>query len=250
MKHSIINIEKKKILNVLGIVFIFLIWFALSTIFNNSLVVPRIFKVFIALINMFKTTRIYILILKLIFNSVVTISISFLIGLIIAIFSYKYENFYHFISPIMTLLKTIPIIAIIILLLIAVMSLAPYVACSLVIIPIIFEGIYMTLKQIDTNVTDDLKTLSNLNFNVIVKFYIPLIIPSIITSLIQSFGLGIKVMVMAEYTSPKNNTFGAEIKRFYDNNDMEKVYAMVLILIIISFIVDKILKKAREKNMV
>ena len=148
----------------------------------------------------------------------------------------------------MTLLKTIPIIAIIILLLIAVMSMAPYVASALVIIPIIFEGIYITLKQIDKNITDDLKTICGLNFTVIFKFYIPLILPNIITSLIQSFGLGMKVMVMAEYTSPKNNTFGAEIKRLYDNNNMEKVYAMVILLIVLSFIIDKVLKNVREKK--
>ena len=53
---------------------------------------------------------------------------------------------------------------------------------------------------------------------------------------------------MAEYTSPKNNTFGAEIKRFYDNNDMEKVYAMVILLIVFSFVVDKILKKIRKNK--
>ena len=106
------------------------------------------------------------------------------------------------------------------------------------------------MKQIDKNVTDDIKTISGLNLTVIIKFYIPLIFPNIITSLIQSFGLGLKVMVMAEYTSPKNNTFGAEIKRLYDNNNMEKVYALVLLLIILSFVVDKILGIVREKNMI
>ena len=36
------NIEKKRILNILGVVFVFLIWFVLSTLFNNSLVVVLI----------------------------------------------------------------------------------------------------------------------------------------------------------------------------------------------------------------
>ena len=250
MKSFIIRPNKKKILNVLGILFIFFVWFILSAYFDNSLIIPKIFDVFNAFIQMFSETRIYMLVFKLVMNIILTISASFIVGLVIAILSYKYEEFYNFVSPIMTLLKTIPIIAIIILLLIAVMSLAPYVASSLVIIPIIFEGIYITLKQIDKNVTDDIKTISGFNLTVIIKFYIPLIFPNIITSLIQSFGLGLKVMVMAEYTSPKNNTFGAEIKRLYDNNNMEKVYALVLLLIILSFVVDKILGIVREKNMI
>ena len=144
MKSFIIRPNKKKILNVLGILFIFFVWFILSAYFDNSLIIPKIFDVFNAFIQMFSETRIYMLVFKLVMNIILTISASFIVGLVIAILSYKYEEFYNFVSPIMTLLKTIPIIAIIILLLIAVMSLAPYVASSLVIIPIIFEGIYIT----------------------------------------------------------------------------------------------------------
>lgn len=248
MKDYITKSIQRKIINFLGIIFIFLIWFILSVFFKNSLIIPKIFDVFRSLLEMFATSRIYVLILKLIINILLTVSVSFIIGLIVALLSYRYEWFYNFINPFMTLLKTIPIIAIIILLLIAVMSFAPYVASSLVIIPIIYEGIYVTLKQIDKNITDDIRMISNFNMAVVWKFYIPLILPNIITSLIQSFGLGMKVMVMAEYTSPKNNTFGSEIKRMYDNNDMEKVYAMVIILIVLSFVVDKILKQVRKKK--
>lgn len=248
MKISISKVSKVKMLNILGIVFIFLIWHILSLVFDNSLIIPRIFDVFKAMIEMFKTQRIYTLIIKLLLNGFLTITVSFAIGMILALLSFKYEWLYNFMNPMITFFKTVPIIAIIILLLISVMSLAPYVASFLVVVPIIYEGVYMTLKQIDSNITDDIKTLSNLNFPIIIKFYIPLILPNIITSLVQSFGLGIKVMVMAEYTSPKNNTFGAEIKRFYDNNDMEKVYAMVILLIVFSFVVDKILKKIRKNK--
>ena len=56
-------------------------------------------------------------------------------------------------------------------------------------------------------------------------------------------------MVMTEYTSPRNNTFGAEIRRYYDNNDMESVYAIVLIVILLSFVTDKIIKMARKKTL-
>ena len=102
-------------------------------------------------------------------------------------------------------------------------------ATSFVIIPIIYEMIYSSLTQIDSTVTDDIKTLTNNNFNVIMRFYIPLIIPSIVTSVVQSFGLGLKVMLMAEYISPRTNTFGAEINRYYMNNQMEYVFAIIII---------------------
>ena len=249
MKNFTTKLKSKNFINFFGIIFIFLIWLILSNVYNNSLIVPKIDKVFIAFIEILGTARVYELIFKLIINILLVISISFLIATTLAVFSYKYEKFYYFISPLITVLKTIPIVAIIILLIISLMDLAPYVATCFVIIPIIFEGIFSTLKQIDSNITDDLRTVTDINLIVILKFFIPLIMPNILTSLIQSFGLGLKVMVMTEYTSPRNNTFGAEIRRYYDNNDMESVYAIVLIVILLSFVTDKIIKMARKKTL-
>lgn len=146
-------------------------------------------------------------------------------------------------------MKTTPIIAIIILLLLAVgMQLTPYIATALVIIPIMYESIYSSFMQIDSSVTDDIKTISNINSIIIFKFYIPLVFSNIITSIIQSVGMGLKVMIMAEYISSKNNSLGYEINRYYVNLDMEGVYALLLIVIVIVFCIDLLLKKIRERN--
>lgn len=252
MKISIIKKNKNKskiIYNILGILFIFLIWFILSYYFNNSLVIPKIKDVFKTLIKILSTSRIYKLLLLMIIRIILTVVISFIISLLMAIFAIKNKNIYNFLNPLIVVMKTMPIIAIIILLLLSVgMNLSPYIATALVIIPIIYESLYTSFTQIDTNVTDDIKTVSNINFKIIIKFYIPLILSNVITTIIQSVGLGLKVMIMAEYLSSKNNTIGFEINRYYVNLDMEAVYALLLIVIIIVFCIDLILKKIREKK--
>lgn len=124
----------------------------------------------------------------------------------------------------------------------------PYIATALVIIPIMYESIYSSFMQIDSSVTDDIKTISNINSIIIFKFYIPLVFSNIITSIIQSVGMGLKVMIMAEYISSKNNSLGYEINRYYVNLDMEGVYALLLIVIVIVFCIDLLLKKIRERN--
>lgn len=124
----------------------------------------------------------------------------------------------------------------------------PYIATALVIIPIMYESIYSSFMQIDSSVTDDIKTISNINSKIIFKFYIPLVFSNIITSIIQSVGMGLKVMIMAEYISSKNNSLGYEINRYYVNLDMEGVYALLLIVIVIVFCIDLLLKKIRERN--
>ena len=57
-------------------------------------------------------------------------------------------------------------------------KMTPYFATGFVVVPIMYEGMLATLKQIDHNITDDIKTVTNTNVTVLVKFYIPLVFPS------------------------------------------------------------------------
>ena len=249
MKISINKKHKKIFYNFLGLIFIFLIWFILSNIYNNSLVIPKIEEVFGSLFKLLSTSRFYMLFFTMIFRIMLTVIISLIVATLLAMICFKSERIYNFLNPMITIMKTMPIIAIIILLLLSIgMGLAPYVATSFVIMPLIFEMVYASFKDINPTITDDIKTVSNVNLNVLLKFYLPLILPSIVTSLIQSFGLGLKVMLMAEFISPRRNTFGAEISTYYNNLQMPEVYAIILVVVIVVFILDKLLKVFREKK--
>ncbi len=249
MKNSIDKIFKKYFFSILGLGIIFILWYVLAIVYDNSMIIPSIKETFIALLDLIKSSRFFKLLFMMIFRIIITVGVSLIISIILAVFSFKSDKFNKFINPIIVVMKTIPIIAIIILLLILVgMKITPYVATTFVIIPLIYEIIYASLKQIDPSITDDIKTVSVIDFKLICLFYIPLIANNILTSIIQSFGLGLKVMVMAEYMSPMTNTFGAEIKIYYTNNDMNKVFAIVIIVILIVFASDKLLKIVRNRT--
>ena len=226
-KNSIENKKKRVIYIGLGILTIMFLWVVLSNIYNNSIVIPKIKDVLRALFELFTQKRIYELLFTMLLRILLTVSISLGISLVLSLMSYKFKHFGNYLLPIISLLKTTPVIAIIILLILSVgMELTPYVATSFVIIPMIYEAILAGLESIDEAVTDDIKTVTNINFKV---------------------GLGLKVMLMAEYISPKNNTFGAEIRRYNENLEMEKVFAIILVVIVIVMIVDFILKVLKEK---
>lgn len=250
MKNSIkIDNRNNLLFNALGLIFIFLVWFGLSHLYNNSLVIPKIEAVIESLVTIMGTSRFYKLFFLMILRIIITVIVSLLIALLLGAFSYKFKKFASFINPLITIMKTIPIIAIIILLLMSLFSkVAPYVATAFVIIPLIYEIIYSSLCNINSSITDDIKTVSNINMKLVFGFYVPYIFPNIITSVIQSFGLGLKVMVMAEFMSPMQNTFGSEVNRYYVDLRMDCVFALVIIIIIVVFAIDKLMKFVRIKT--
>lgn len=247
-KNSIDKKISKYSIYVLSILTIFILWILTNTFYNNSLVIPSVKGVFQSLGQLLSSFRIYSIFFSMILKILLTTFVSLIVALIMAIISFRFKGFSYYLSPMIVIVKTMPIIAIIILLFMSVgIKSAPYIATSFVLIPIMYESILNTLLHIDKSITDDLKTVVDINILVIIKFYIPLIFPSLITSVIQSFGLGIKVMLMSEFISPASNTFGSEIRRYYENLDMEKVYSLVILVLVIVLIVDGILKFFREK---
>lgn len=244
--------RKKYILNFIGIIIIILIWVIFSLAIKNDLVVPKISSVIIKMVQIFSKDKIYIIILTSVLKIVLIMSMSLLLSISLSLLSYKCLSFQYIIEPFINLIKTMPIVTIIILIFMLFrMKYASVIATLLVSIPIMYEGILNALKSIDKDMLDDLSTCTNpKSLYSVVHVHIPIIFSYIKTSITQSFGLGFKVMLMAEYISPMNNTLGAEMRRYYNNNEMEAVYCIVIISLaivsLISLITNQIIKK--EKN--
>lgn len=236
--------SKKIIYNCIGIIILILLWFILSIIFNNELVVPKIPTVLKKMIIIFSKKNIYLTILTSIIKIIIIMFVSLAISIFFSLLSYKYQPFEYIIEPFINLIKTMPLITVIILIFMMFrMKYASVIATMLVSIPIMYEGILNALKSIDKDMLDDLSTLTNpKSIFSIIHIHIPIIFTYIKTSLAQSFGLGFKVMLMAEYISPMNNTLGAEMRKYYNNNEMSAVYCIVIISIIIVSLVSALTK--------
>ena len=177
--------------------------------------------------------------------------VSLILGILLAGLSKISYHFKAFIKPLMSLLKTLPIAVLIILLIIMFSDNALYYIVGVVILPIIYEATINGLDSIDQNIVDEVKMLSNTNFTVIKNIYLPLTAPFVLTSLIQSFGLGLKVLVMAEFISNTRNSIGYEIILYRDDyNDMSYVYAWSIILILFVLVIDFIIDILKKKILV
>ena len=247
---NFIDKNKKIVFNLIGICILLLMWLLLSILINNELVIPKISSVAKAMLQIISNKKIFSIIGMSIIKIMIIMAVSILISLILAISSYKCKSFYYLIEPLISLIKTMPLITIIILIfMLFKMKYASLIATLLVSVPIIFEGIFNAFNNIDNDILDDVETLSNKkSMRVILNMQIPLTYPYIKTTFLQSFGLSFKIMLMAEYISPINNTLGAEMRKYYNNNQMEKVYCIVIISLIVVAIVDAIAKIINKKK--
>lgn len=247
MKNS--TTKSNKIFLILGVVFIFLLWELLSLISQNDFIVPSISNTMKALCEILTKSDTYNILFSTILRLFTSITVCFILALTLAVFSNINERVKYFLKPLISLLKTLPVATIIIMLLVMIgRSIAPYFIVGLVVLPLIYESVLNALETIDKDIIDEVKMVSSgKDFTVLKRIYLPLITPYLLTSLIQAFGLGLKVLVMAEFIAETKNSIG-EVIRFYKNEALtEYVFAWTIILVLFILLIDLLLHYIKKK---
>lgn len=246
MKNSII---KKWISYLLGILLIFLLWQLGYLYFNNDYIIPKISNTFISLGKLLKEISTYQILGLTILRLFISIITCLILGMTLAGISLVFKPFRSFIKPIFVFLKTIPVVVVIVLILVAIgREYAAFYIIGVVVLPIIYEATLSGMDSIDDNLIDEVKMISKITPKIVAKIHLPLSLPYIFTSLIQSFGLGLKVLVMAEFITQPKNSIGNEIVFYKDIPSMDYVYAWSIILIVFVLVIEAILSYLKTKK--
>ena len=225
-----------------GIFAIFIAWLLISMKANNEVVMPSIRSTFSQLFNLLSLSSTYLVLLNSVGGLILIVIGSFLVALILALISLKFESFKNFITPTLSLFKILPVPAVIILLLVQYLqSSIPYILTTMVVIPIVYEGIYGNLFSIDQDIKDEIKMITKPNLKVLINVYLPIIKIGILTTLLQSFGMGLKVKVMTEFIANSPKTIGYQLGYARSILAMDQVFAWTIILVVIVIIIDSIL---------
>lgn len=237
-----------KIINIIiGIVLLILFWIILSYT-NDNFVFPKIKTILSAFIDIITNQTIIINSLFSLLRVILVILISLIISLIISfIYMIKKDSIYLF-KPLIIILKSSPLAIISVYLWISLgANKAPYIITLLMILPVIIEGFISSLNNIDIMYINQLKTEDVSYVKKFFKIYIPLIMPYIFMTVLQSFGLGIKVMLMSEYICQSNSSLGEIIYNYKQNLDFPHLLALLLLIVIIVSLIELMINLISKK---
>jgi NitT/TauT family transport system permease protein len=233
----------------LGIISIFIFWLFASIFARNNYILPDPILTIKALGELLTVSRTYLVLGTSLSRLLVAILISLLIAILTGSISLISKTFKGIIGPWISLIKTLPLAVVIILFLVYFKAnLSVYFIVGVVVYPLVYEGFMASFKMLDKDLLAEIKMLGNINFYIVKKVFIPLTLPNILTTLIQGFGLGFKVLVMAEYIAEPNNSIGKELL-FYKEHlvAMEYVFAWAMIIIAVVIVFEFIVKLIQNK---
>ena len=157
----------------------------------------------------------------------------------------------YFFRPIINILKAAPFAVISIYIFYAfyqTKEIAPGIVTFLVVLPLSFEGLIGAIDNIDKNLIDDMKMLEISTFKKFIYVYIPICVPFIVTTLLQSFGLGLKVMIMSEFMSQVDKTIGGALFNIKYNYDYAYLLGWLVIIITIVSIIDMLIRIISKRS--
>ncbi|MFA6862029.1 MAG: ABC transporter permease subunit [Bacilli bacterium] len=223
---------------------------ALST---NQLFLPEFFKTLGTMFSLLGTQTAWISLGWSLLRIIISFSISGLLGVVLGLLSGYFPSMGKVLQPGITILRSLPTIAVLLLLVVFVPHFSLYVV-GLALFPVIYQATFEGSSRIYKTFEYDLLLKGRRHWlSNITRIIFPLSMDYILLGFIQALGMGFKVEIMSETFAYNSNYqgLGKIIKMYSDNLEYEKMVAYVLLAIITSLILDGLLllvKKQVEKK--
>ena len=218
-----------------GIFLLFLFWFLATLLVGNEILLPGPLAVFRAFGALFTRTDSLLAIAGTLLRLLSAMAVALAAGLFLGVLAGLKPGLARFLSPAVTVLRTVPVISIVVIVLIlAGFEKTPYVITFLMIFPLFFQAVSDGIRNVDPELVDVYRLEDNRFFSGLWHCYLPLISDQIKTALLQSAGLGIKVLVMAEYLAQTKDSIGNRLYLEKVNLQYDMVFAWTLFLILLA----------------
>jgi NitT/TauT family transport system permease protein len=246
-KNKILNL----ILPLITIVAIVCFWAVASKTIDNEYILPSVMETASSFVTLFSKGEFYLSLLYTFIRSLVAFLFSFVVGFCLAVLSAKNVYASRVVSPVVSVLRALPTIAVILLLLFWTNSqIAPIVVTVLVVLPTVYTNVKNALTGIDKTVCEASRVDGAGEIQVFCKIEAPLIKSTIYSAIGSGFSLNFKLMVAAEVIAQTAKSIGYMLNSAKVYFETAEMIALVCVAVIVGLIVESVfnLLSERAKN--
>lgn len=239
MRSSISN-KKNLFKKIYVSIFWILIWYVVSIIIDNTLLLPSPLDVVKSLVNLLGTKDLYLSVGNTFMRIVLGFFLGSIFGIVLSIFSYRFNLFRDLVGPVISIIKATPIASIIILALVWINSkdLSVFIV-FLMVLPTMYTNILEGLDSTDKKMLEMAKVFKVKGYRLIRYIYFPSIKPYLIAASSLGLGLSWKAGVAAEVIGLPSKTIGESlyVSKIYLNTP--ELFAWTVLVVMISFVFEK-----------
>lgn len=223
----------------IGVLILFALWFLLYLTVANDYLIPSPIEVIQTSFLNLVTLEFYIHLSSTVIRVIFALIISFTLGVAFAILSHLFKNVENIMLPILSVIRSLPVLAILLIILIFTPRIvAPVIVCVLSLFPIVYSQTLTYLNSIPLKQREMLKLynipIKNQIFSVYLKGYLPLLIKESTTL----FSFSLKLVVSAEILANVFKSIGGDISNASMYANVTQMFSLTLLVCLIGIIVE------------
>jgi len=239
LPHS--NKKRLVLWQILGGVTFIAVWQIAATLLDNTYILPRPAAVLSALAGLFAENDAGVLSATL-GRWLLGLIPAIVLGMLLGSLSAAYVRFGAFMAPLFTVIKSIPIVAVILLALVWLNApLVPSFAVFLAAFPSVCENSAAGVKGIDRRLIEMGRVYKFSLSKRLFGIYLPSIAPYVVAAVKTAAGIGLKAVVVTELVVQPVLSVGAQMQTARVTLSTDKLLAWTVLVIAMGYLIDRLL---------
>jgi len=219
--------------------------------FDSDFIMPSPGKTFLTATKLFTDPDFIAVVGMTIIRGLIGFFISAFLGLLLGIVAGISQGFNAFLSPVLITVRSVPVIAILLLALIWFSpGTVPVFIALLTMFPFICTNVIDGIRSVDRDIIEMAKFYRISRRRIIYEVYIPAIMPFIISGASSAMGIGWRAIIIGEVLSQPKYGIGTMMQAQQTFLNVDAVIAWTIIAVLISYGFEKIIRWSEHKIVV
>ncbi|MCD8201481.1 MAG: ABC transporter permease subunit [Clostridia bacterium] len=236
------------IFGLVAIVIMWVVWIIAYYAEGNDYVIPSFASTMSAMGTLFATKSFWTAFGNTMLRTLYAFLGSFALAAVFAVLSSASKTVSAIVGPIVSVLRSIPTMAIILILLLWTShATAPILVGGLVTFPMVYSQMMASFGDVDRKLVDMAKVYGVSRTQRVFKIYVPETLPNILSQTGAGFSLTLKVVVSGEIMSNTYRSIGGMMQQARSLYiDIPQLFALTLVTVIVGFIMEFSLAQLRH----
>ena len=242
--------KKNRHIGLISIIVMLAVWEVVAIRINSEQIMPGPWATLSATLKLFAEKDFLLVVGNTLFRGLIGFVIALILGIGLGIWAGINEKFEAFLKPWIVVMRSIPVVAFILLALIWFKSgSVPVFIGILTMFPMICTNVIEGIRNVDGKLVEMAKFYQISEKRIIREVYVPAIAPFVVSGISSAFGIGWRAIVIGEVLSQPKFGIGSRMHAAQSFLNVDVLIAWTLIAILISFLFEKIIRWG-EKNLI
>ncbi len=219
--------------------FLTAVWACLYFALGNELLVPSLLDCMKEMGELLGSGGFWVGLSRSLLRALTAFALSFVCALVFAVAAYLVPALERFLAPVLSALRSLPVLAVLLILLtILGAAEAPVAVAFLSLFPMLYTGILAALSGIDKQVIDASRVHGTPVYRRITHIYLPLAAPYVLRECAGAVSFSLKLVVSAEVLAQTAKSLGGMMQEAKIYQEIPTLFALVFVTFAVGLILE------------